>query len=117
MNDMTDIKPALLTRSEIDWLLGKKNVSKAYEYYLRHSIKRKLQSLTELELPILKEKGLLDNSLDLSVYSKNLSANSKDKPKLLEIEPTERAGVAKHGQRREIVRRDAQMPWQRDLVP
>ncbi len=114
---MTDIKPALLTRTEIEWLLGKKRVSKSYEYYLKHTIREKLHTLTELELPLLMEKGLLSTGLDLSAYSKNLSANSKDNPKLLENELTERAGVAKHGQRREIIGSEAQMLWQRDLVP
>ncbi len=56
-------------------LLGKKQVSKAYEYYLKHSIKEKLQTLTELELPLLIERGMIQDNLDLSVYSKNLSAN------------------------------------------
>ena len=77
MSKQNDPKPALLTRTEIAWLLGEKQVSKAYEYYLKHSIKEKLQTLTELELPLLRKKRLLSTSLDLSVCSKNLSANSK----------------------------------------
>jgi hypothetical protein len=32
---------ALLTRKERDWLLGKLNVSKSYDYRLKSSIKRK----------------------------------------------------------------------------
>ncbi len=78
LGNIQSIKPALLTRSEIEWLLGKKEVSKSYEYYLKHSIKEKLHTLTELELPLLNEKGMIQDSLDLSAYSKNLSANSKD---------------------------------------
>jgi hypothetical protein len=77
MNIDNSIKPALLTRTEIEWLLGKKQVSKSYEYYMRSSIKKKLRTWKELELPMLMEKGLIQDNLDLSIYSKNLSANSK----------------------------------------
>ena len=52
-------------------------VSDAYEYYLKHSIKEKLQTLAELELPLLKEKGLLKQVNELSTNSKILRANSK----------------------------------------
>ena len=71
-----ELKPALLTRTEIEWLLGKKEVSKAYGYYLRHSIKEKLQTLVELELPLLNEKDLIGSG-ELSVFTKDLRANSK----------------------------------------
>ncbi len=52
-----EVKPALLTRAEIDWLLGNKQVSKLYERKLRHSINKKIQTLTELELPLLLDRG------------------------------------------------------------
>jgi len=48
-----EIEPALLTKSEAEWLLGKKQVSKNYEYRLRSVIKSKLQTFTELEVPLL----------------------------------------------------------------
>ncbi len=71
-----EIKPALLTRSEVDWLSGKKQVSKSYEYYMKNMVRSKLKTLVELELPLLIERGFSD-SIDLSVFTKNLSANSK----------------------------------------
>ena len=40
------IKPALLSESEIQWLRGDKEVSNTFEYIMRSSIKRKVQSLT-----------------------------------------------------------------------
>jgi hypothetical protein len=49
--------PALLTRSEIDWLLGKISVSKGYERKLRYGINRKLITLGELEAPLLLKNG------------------------------------------------------------
>jgi hypothetical protein len=54
---MSEIKPALLTRSVIDWLLGNKQVSKIYERKIRHAIKRKIETITELEIPLLMNRG------------------------------------------------------------
>ena len=54
---MSEIQPALLTRSEIDWLLGNKEVSKLYERKIRYSIKKKIETLTELEIPLLMHRG------------------------------------------------------------
>src|ERR1051325_1869504 len=48
-----DIKPALLSKAELRWLLGDIHVSRSFEYKIRSSIKRKVQTLTELELPLL----------------------------------------------------------------
>src|SRR5690606_23842062 len=53
------ILPALLTRTEIDWLLGKKSVSKNYEYKMKSNIKNRLRILNELELPLLMKKGII----------------------------------------------------------
>jgi hypothetical protein len=60
---------ALLTRTERDWLLGKTDVSKPYEYRLRSGIRKKIQILTDIELPLLMKSDFLiscyesDNSL------------------------------------------------------
>ena len=54
---MSEIQPALLTRAEIDWLLGNKEVSKLYERKIRYSIKKKIETLTELEIPLLMHRG------------------------------------------------------------
>ena len=54
---MSEIQPALLTRSEIEWLLGNKEVSKLYERKIRCSIKKKIETLTELEIPLLVDMG------------------------------------------------------------
>ncbi len=75
---MTDIKPALLTRTEIDWLLGKIVVSKSYEYKIKSSIKSKLKTLNELEIPLLIDKGLISPSPELTTNCKNLTANGKE---------------------------------------
>lgn len=46
-------KPALLKRTEIDWLSGKVKVSKSCEYWLRFNIKKKIKALSDFELPLL----------------------------------------------------------------
>ena len=51
-------KPSLLTKTEIDWLLGKAHLSKTYEYKVKSIIKSKLRALYEFELPLILESGL-----------------------------------------------------------
>ena len=60
-----EIKPfdqALLTKTELEWLLGKIQVSKVYEYRIKSDIKKKLQIFQQLELPLLMEKGFISPS-------------------------------------------------------
>jgi hypothetical protein len=45
--------PALLSESELHRLLGDINISKSFEYKIKNSIRRKVQTFTELELPLL----------------------------------------------------------------
>jgi hypothetical protein len=55
---MSEIQPALLTRSELEWLLGKtSNLSKKTERDLRHRINKKLRIFMHTELPLLKDRG------------------------------------------------------------
>lgn len=55
-------KPALLTRTEIEWLSGKVKVSKPYEYWLRFNIKKKIKALSDFEIPLLVKNGFILNS-------------------------------------------------------
>jgi hypothetical protein len=52
-----DVKPALLTRSEVDWLLGNRQFSKPYERKLKHGINKKLRTLLQIEVPLLRANG------------------------------------------------------------
>jgi hypothetical protein len=55
---MSEIQPALLTKLEIEWLLGKtSNLSKKTERDLRYRINRKIRIFMQIELPLLKERG------------------------------------------------------------
>jgi hypothetical protein len=49
----TYCETALLTRKETDWLLGNLDLSKPYGYRLKSSIKKKIQTFVNLELPLL----------------------------------------------------------------
>ena len=58
-----NFQPVLLSNSELRWLLGDINVSKSFEYKIkRSSIKRKIQILTELELPLLVKNNFFVNN-------------------------------------------------------
>jgi hypothetical protein len=54
------LNPVLLSKTEIQWLLGKIKVSKVFEYQLKSRIKKKVQSLMELELPLLVKTNFID---------------------------------------------------------
>jgi hypothetical protein len=49
--------PALLTRSELEYLLGKKSVSRRYESKIKSDIRKKLKTFETLELPLLLAHG------------------------------------------------------------
>lgn len=72
---MTDnLQPAILTRTEIEWLLGKVKVSKPYEYRIKSDIRKKMKTFTDLELPLLIKHRIIDDT-DLSKYAQNLRTN------------------------------------------
>ena len=79
------IDRSLLSKTEIQFLQGKKQVSKSYEYKLKSIIKKKLAILIDKELPLLI--SLFPNPLDLTKFSKiklvnnvsyGLTKNSKE---------------------------------------
>ena len=69
------IQPALLTKTEMEWLLGSKSISKSHEYKIKSEIRKKLKILTNLEFPVIQKSGLF--SEDLTEFSKYLTAFSK----------------------------------------
>jgi hypothetical protein len=56
---LSSFKPALLIKTELEWLHSKIQVSKPYEYWLRYNIKKKIKTLTDFEIPLLIEKGFI----------------------------------------------------------
>ena len=72
---MTDnFRRAILTRTETDWLSGRVKVSKPYEYRIKSDIRKKIKTFTDLELPLILNKKMIDN-FDLSKYNQNLMIN------------------------------------------
>ncbi len=61
---------SILSRSEIQFLQGYKQVSKSYEYKLKSVIKKKLSHLIDQEFPLLSQ---LFPNLDLTKFGKEKS--------------------------------------------
>jgi hypothetical protein len=57
LSDIEATSTGLLTRRELEWLLGKTgSISKSFEYKIKSSLRKKVQGFVELELPLLLEK-------------------------------------------------------------
>ena len=65
---------ALLTPTEIEFLLGQREFTKDQQYYIKSRILKKVKALYGVELPPLQDKGYLG----LAACSKNLAAGCKD---------------------------------------
>jgi hypothetical protein len=61
-----DLQTALLTRSEIEWLLGKRQLSKPYERKMRAVLNKKLRTWEQLERPLLEAHGFLAATISSS---------------------------------------------------
>jgi hypothetical protein len=67
-SDKKVTNPALLTRRELDWLLGKtEGISTSFEYKIKSSLKKKVRAFVEIELPLLLKNGLFP-ALDGLIY-------------------------------------------------
>ena len=56
------IELSLLSKTELEWLLEKKQVSESYNRKIKSQIRRKVENFQNFELPLLLEKGLLSLS-------------------------------------------------------
>ena len=65
---------SLLSKAEIQFLNGKIQVSKSYEYKLKSIIKKKLSHLIDQEIPLISQ---LFPNLDLTKFSQVLDANKR----------------------------------------
>jgi hypothetical protein len=71
-----DTKHALLTKTELNWLQGKKfNISASFEYKIKSQIRKKLRILSSLELPLLEKSGIFSD--DLTLFGKSLTIYGK----------------------------------------
>jgi hypothetical protein len=73
----------LLTRTERDFLLGKREFSKGYSYTTKSRLLKKLELLVNEELPILIEKGYL--TADCKVSNRDLTVGYKVRDSVVRI--------------------------------
>jgi hypothetical protein len=64
----------MLTKSEIQFLQGQKQVSKSSEYTLKSILRKKISNLLDRDLPLLIQ---LFPRLDLTKFSKNKEINNE----------------------------------------
>jgi hypothetical protein len=68
---------ALLTRSEIEWLLGKRQLSKSYERKMRAVLKKKLRTWEQVERPLLEAHGFLGATISSSGATTGSSSSDR----------------------------------------
>ena len=66
-----DVKPALLTRAELEYLLGRTEVSATYSRQMKSRISRKVKTFYELELPLLQK----SMGLAVTAYGHSVTAS------------------------------------------
>ena len=78
---MDNLKSILFSKSEINYILNCKVLSKSFEYKIKSTIKRKINKLLYFELPLLIENGLIEKQMIESLIS-NTSINIDMLPRL-----------------------------------
>jgi hypothetical protein len=53
----------LFNKSETNWLLNTKDISKSFEYKIKSTIKKKINKFLNFELPLLIKNGLLNEQM------------------------------------------------------
>ena len=53
---------SLLSKTELEWILGKAQLSGSYNRKIKSQIRKKLENFEKFELPLLIEKGLISFS-------------------------------------------------------
>jgi hypothetical protein len=66
-----DIQPALLTRTEIQWLQGKLELSNGYRRKIKSEIRKKLRIYNELEIPLLVKSGFITATSNCNAVTTN----------------------------------------------
>ena len=66
---------SLLSKTELEWLLGKKQLSGSYNRKIKSQIRKKINNFEKFELPLLVEKGLITFS-SVTKFSNGVTKNS-----------------------------------------
>lgn len=62
-----NVHPVLLSKTELGWLRGEFKVSKLFEYQLRSRIRKKVQTLVDVELPLLIQTQFIKNDNNIGL--------------------------------------------------
>jgi hypothetical protein len=68
-------QPALLTRTQIDWLQDRIHLSKGYQRKIKSDIRRKLRIFNEVELPLLVKSGFITATTNCINVTTNCNMN------------------------------------------
>ena len=74
-----DVRLALLTKTEKEWLQGNAHLSYAYQRKIKSDIKKKLQTFQDFELPLLMEKGFISLNTDVTPNCNYVTTGSNAK--------------------------------------
>jgi hypothetical protein len=66
---------ALLTRTQIDWLQDKIQLSNGYERKIKSDIRKKLKIFNELEVPLLVKSGFIAATANCNNVTTNCNMN------------------------------------------
>jgi hypothetical protein len=75
MSEIKVIQPALLTRTQIDWLQDKIQLSDGYQRKIKSDIRRKLRIFNEQEVPLLVKWGFIDATANCNNVTTNCNKN------------------------------------------
>lgn len=56
-------EPSLLSKTELEWLLKNKTLSKSFGYKIKSTIKKKIDNFLSFELPLLIQTQILNKQL------------------------------------------------------
>ena len=85
MKKQEKIEPALLTRTQIDWLRNQVKLSNGYERKIKSDIRKKLRVFNELELPLLAKSGFITPTANCNNVTTNCNMNYTENVSISEI--------------------------------
>jgi hypothetical protein len=68
-------EPSLLSKTELEWVLGQTHLSDSHNRKIKSHIRKKLENFEKFELPLLLEKGLISLS-SVTKFSNTVTKNS-----------------------------------------
>ena len=80
------VQPALLTRTEIDCLQDKIQLSNGYQRKIKYDIRRKIRIFNELELPLLIKFGSITATANCNSVTTNCNMNYSTNPSSIQIQ-------------------------------